>query len=160
MRTGYFSMMNMDDGRLIDNRTGGQVGASGWHEPAALRVLIVEDEAVISMLLAEVLQEMGYEICATATTEDAAVAAAIQYNPDLMIVDEWLRRGSGVSAMTKINRSIHIPYVFVTGDPLIGRSLSPDTIAIQKPFTIPELVRAVKSALKRTDSGGHLPNPA
>lgn len=161
MRTGYFSMMNMDDGRLIDNRTGRQAGASGMARAGGTpRVLIVEDEAVISMLLAEVLQEMGYEICATATTEDAAVAAAIQYNPDLMIVDEWLRRGSGVSAMTKINRSIHIPYVFVTGDPLIGRSLSPDTIAIQKPFTIPELVRAVKSALKRTDSGGHLPNPA
>ena len=151
----------MDNARLIDNRTGRQAGASGTvRAGGALRVLIVEDEAVISMLLAEVLQEMGYEVCATATTEEAAVAAAIQYNPDLMIVDEWLCRGSGVSAMAEINRSVHIPYIFVTGDPMIGKSLRPGAIAIQKPFTIPELVRAVKIALKRTDSGESHPQPA
>jgi DNA-binding response OmpR family regulator len=125
-----------------------------------LRVLIVEDEAMITMLLAEVLREMGHEVCATATTEDAAVAAAVLHKPDLMIVDEWLRQGSGISAMAEINRAGYIPHIFVTGDPLIGKSLGPGTIAIQKPFTISELVKAVKSALTTPDGDGFHPHPA
>jgi hypothetical protein len=48
----------------------------------------------------------------------------------------------------------------VTGDPLISRSLGPDAIAIQKPFTISELVQAVLSALAGTESDGFDPQPA
>jgi hypothetical protein len=48
----------------------------------------------------------------------------------------------------------------VTGDPLIGKSLGPGTIAIQKPFTISELVKAVKGALTTPDGGGFHPQPA
>jgi two-component system, response regulator PdtaR len=68
----------------------------------SLRVLIVEDDAIISMLLAELLAELGYDVCATAATEAEAVAAAIRDKPDLMIVDARLRGGSGVSAVAEI----------------------------------------------------------
>ena len=54
----------------------------------ALRVLIVEDEAMIAMMLAEVLRELGHEVCATEATEAGAVAAAARHKPDLMIVDD------------------------------------------------------------------------
>jgi two-component system, response regulator PdtaR len=151
----------MNDALLIDTDTGRQAGASGTVRAVGmLRVLIVEDEAMIAMLLAEVLREMGHEVCATAPTEDAAVAAAFRHKPDLMIVDEWLRQGSGISAVAEINRSGYIPHIFVTGDPLITQSLAPGTIAIQKPFTMSELVKAVKSALAGTDGGGFDPQPA
>jgi DNA-binding response OmpR family regulator len=146
---------------LIDTDTGRQAGASGMvRASGTLRVLIVEDEAMIAMLLAEVLREMGHEVCATVATEDAAVAAAVRHKPDLMIVDEWLRLGSGISAMAEINRSGYIPHVFVTGDPLISQSLRPGTIAIQKPFTISDLMKAVQSALAGTDGGDFEPQPA
>jgi DNA-binding response OmpR family regulator len=146
---------------LIDSDAGRQAGASGTiRAGGTLRVLIVEDEAMIAMLLAEVLREMGHEVCAIAPTEDAAVAAAVRHKPDLMIVDEWLRQGSGISAVAEINRSGYIPHVFVTGDPLITQSLAPGTIAIQKPFTMSELVKAVKSALAGTDDDGFEPQPA
>jgi DNA-binding NtrC family response regulator len=120
----------------------------------------VEDEAMIAMLLAEVLREMGHEVCAIAPTEDAAVAAAFRHKPDLMIVDEWLRQGSGISAVAEINRSGYIPHVFVTGDPSISQSLAPGTIAIQKPVTISDLTKAVQSALAIPDDGGFDPQPA
>ena len=146
---------------LIDTDASRQAGASGMvRAGGTLRVLIVEDEAMIAMLLAEVLSEMGHEVCATAATDDAAVAAAFRHKPDLMIVDEWLRQGSGISAVAEITRSGYIPHVFVTGDPLIGKSLGPGTITIQKPFTISELVKAVKSALAAPDGGGFHPQPA
>jgi DNA-binding response OmpR family regulator len=151
----------MNDTLSIDSDAGRQAEAFVTVRAGGmLRVLVVEDEAMIAMLLAEVLREMGHEVCATAATEAAAVAAAVRHKPDLMIVDEWLRLGSGISAVAEINRSGYIPHIFVTGDPLIGRLLSPGTIAIQKPFTISELVKAVKNALAAPDGGGLHPNPA
>jgi DNA-binding response OmpR family regulator len=56
----------------------------------ALRVLVIEDDALIAMLLAELLAAMGHEVCATAYSEAEAVIAAARYDPDLMIVDATL----------------------------------------------------------------------
>jgi DNA-binding response OmpR family regulator len=67
----------------------------------ALRVLVVEDDALIAMLLSELLAGMGHDVCATAASEAEAVIAAIRYDPDLMIVDAGLGRGSGVSAVER-----------------------------------------------------------
>ena len=71
----------------------------------ALRVLVAEDDALIALLLAELLAGMGHEVCATAATEREAVIAAAHYKPDLMIVDAGLGRGSGVSAVEEILRA-------------------------------------------------------
>jgi DNA-binding response OmpR family regulator len=71
----------------------------------ALRVLVVEDDALIAMLLGEMFPSMGHDVCATAATEAEAVSAATRYHPDLMIVDAGLGRGSGVSAMEEILRA-------------------------------------------------------
>jgi len=43
----------------------------------ALRVLVVEDNAIIGMLLAEVLAGMGHDVCAIEATEADAVTAAL-----------------------------------------------------------------------------------
>jgi DNA-binding response OmpR family regulator len=110
----------------------------------------MEDEAMIAMLLAEVLRELGHEVCATEATEAGAIAAAARHKPDLMIVDEELRQGSGISAVERITRSGFIPHVFVTGNSLRDRSLSPSAVAVQKPFTISELTWAIKRALAVT----------
>jgi CheY-like chemotaxis protein len=48
--------------------------ASGPMQP--LRVLLVEDDALIGVLLARLLRGMGHEVCDTAATEAAAVTAA------------------------------------------------------------------------------------
>ena len=61
-----------------------------------LRVLLVEDEVLIAMLFAEVLEDMGHNVCAMESTETDAVAAAAKFNPDLIIADAKLRIGSGV----------------------------------------------------------------
>ena len=39
----------------------------------ALSILVVEDDAMIGMLLGEMLEEMGYDVCAIAATEEDAV---------------------------------------------------------------------------------------
>ncbi len=67
-----------------------------------LRVLVVEDDALIGLLLADVIAEMGHDVCAIESTEAGAIAAAARYKPGLMIVDAGLRSGNGVSAVAEI----------------------------------------------------------
>ena len=112
-----------------------------------LRVLLVEDEVLIAMLFAEVLEDMGHNVCAIEATETDAVAAAARCQPDLMIVDARLRQGSGVSAVAEILRSRFIPHVFVTGESSRVQALRPDAVVLQKPFFASDLVRAMQRAL-------------
>jgi DNA-binding response OmpR family regulator len=118
----------------------------------ALRVLVVEDEMLIGMLLADALGAMGYDVCAVEETEAGAVAAAARCNPDLMIVDARLRQGSGVSAVEEILRTGWIPHVFVSGETSTIQALRPGAIVIQKPFRDMELNRAIQRALDATAS--------
>jgi DNA-binding response OmpR family regulator len=113
----------------------------------ALRVLVVEDEILIGMLLADTLGAMGYEVCAIEATETGAVAAAARCNPDLMIVDARLRDGSGVSAVEEILRTGWVPHVFVSGETSTTLALRPGAIVIQKPFRDIDLNRAIQRAL-------------
>ena len=82
----------------------------------ALSVLVVEDDSIVGMLLGELLELMGYDVCGIEATEAGAVAAAVRCSPDLMIVDVQLSNGSGISAVEEILRTKAIPYVFVSGD--------------------------------------------
>ena len=117
-----------------------------------LRVLVVEDDAMIAMLLAETLAELGHTVCAVASTEFEAVAAAHRDRPDLMIVDAGLSEGDGVSAVETILLAGFMPHIFVTGNPLRVQALRPNAIVLQKPFFEPELVQAIERALVETSS--------
>ena len=109
--------------------------------------MVVEDEALIGMLFAEVLGQMGHEVCAIEDTEAGAIAAAAQYRPDLMIVDARLSNGSGISAVDQILRNGFIPHVFVSGDVSSIRAQRPGAVVLQKPFRDPDIVRAIERAL-------------
>jgi len=113
----------------------------------ALRVLVIEDDALIAMLLAELLAGMGHEVCATATSEAEAVIAATCYAPDLMIVDAGLGQGSGVSAVEEILRAGPLAHVFVSGDAESVRLRRCDAIVVRKPFRQAELARAIDLAV-------------
>jgi CheY-like chemotaxis protein len=113
----------------------------------SLCVLVVEDNALIGMLLADMLGEMGHRVCAIEATEADAVTAAGRHKPDLMIVDVQLGDGSGVSAVAEILRTGSIPHLFVSGDISHAKALRSDVIVIQKPFRESDLARAIQRAL-------------
>jgi CheY-like chemotaxis protein len=119
----------------------------------ALRVLVVEDDAMIGMLLAEMLEEMGHDVCAVAVTQADAVTAAARCKPDLMIVDARLGAGSGVLAVEDIIRTGPVPHVFVTGDISKVKALRPGAVTLQKPFLESELARAIQRALASARPG-------
>lgn len=123
----------------------------------AHRILVVENEALIAMLLEEVLTELGHEVCAVAATEAAAVSAARIHKPDLMIVDMRLAEGDGLSAIREILSSGFIPYVLMSGDTLSFRDAPSTRALLRKPFQEAELVRAMEAALAQK-SGGPAPH--
>jgi CheY-like chemotaxis protein len=112
-----------------------------------LRVMVVEDEAVIAILMAEVLAGMGHDVCAIEATEADAVAAAVRCKPEMMIIDARLGDGSGISAVEQILCSGFIPHVFVSGDALRVQALCPGAVVIQKPFRESDLASAMQRAL-------------
>ena len=112
-----------------------------------LRVLVIEDNALIAILLSEMLADMGHFVCATAATESEAVVAAARYGPDLMIVDAGLGQGSGVSAAEEILRAGPLAHVFISGDADRVRLRKPDAVVVRKPFREAELARAINMAL-------------
>lgn len=111
------------------------------------RVLIIENEALMAEVLAEILAEMGFEVCGIEATEAGAVASAARTGPHLMIVDANLREGSGISAVEKIVREHFVPHIFVSGDRLSDRGLDPRAIVLQKPFLEAELAQAIRLAI-------------
>ncbi len=112
-----------------------------------LRVLIVEDDAMIADLLAEIVVNLGHEVCAMATMQADAVVAAKESHPDLMIVDAGLADGSGVDAVATILKGGFIPHLFVTGSAMQVEEQRPDAIILRKPFFVPELVAAITNAV-------------
>ena len=80
-----------------------------------LRILVVEDDALIGILLAEVLVGMGHEVCAIEANEADAVAAAARCSPDLMIVDARLGDESGIAAVDQILRTVPFAHVHQRG---------------------------------------------
>lgn len=117
---------------------------------AALTVLVVEDDAMIGMLLAEMLEEMGYAVCAVSATEDDAVAQAGRYHPGLIIADETLREGSGVAAVERILLAGPVPCVYISGAPV--HLARPGRNVLQKPFLEADLVRAIGYVVARDDA--------
>lgn len=111
-----------------------------------LSILIVEDEAIIGMLLSEVLVGMGHEVIGVAATEATAVALAAEYLPDLLIVDAGLTSGNGIAAVDTILATRFVPHLFTTGDGLRVRLLRPDAIVLEKPFNEIELAEAIARA--------------
>jgi CheY-like chemotaxis protein len=114
----------------------------------ALRVLVMEDDAIIGVLLGEMLEGMGYDVCAIEATEADAVLAAARCRPDLMIVDVQLGEGSGVAAVDAIHRIGAVPHVFVSGNISSIRALRPDSISLQKPYRESELAMVIQQALR------------
>lgn len=112
-----------------------------------VRVLIIEDEAMIAMLLSDIVEQLGYSVCDVAATESEAVAMAIAFQPGLIIADAGLRVGSGIAAMNTILQHRFVPHVYVTGDKHLARSLALQAIVLEKPFFAWELSNAIVKAL-------------
>ncbi|MGG5890557.1 response regulator [Falsiroseomonas sp. HC035] len=115
-----------------------------------MRVLIVEDEELIRMLVRDLLEEFGFD-CRDAGDVDAVTAILDDnsgWQPDLLVTDYNLGPGpDGVAVARACRRRFPgLPVVYATGNPecLVGQPLSSRDCVVAKPFTPHELVAAVR----------------
>lgn len=112
----------------------------------SLRIVVVEDDALIGMYLEELLVGMGHEVSAVTRSESEAVAAEAEHRPDLMIVDGSLGDGNGMAAMNRILAQRFVPHFYITGNPYqVGKQVK-DAIVVGKPFNMKELASGIDQA--------------
>lgn len=79
------------------------------------RILVVEDESIVSRDIQNTLKKLGYEIAGSATNYEKAIELANSENPDLILMDIMLKGDkSGVEAAETINETLNIPIIFLT----------------------------------------------
>lgn len=79
------------------------------------RILVVEDDAIISMDIQNTLQKLGHELAGTAVLGEEAVEKAAELGPDLVLMDiELAGELDGVEAAAHIREQLQIPVIFLT----------------------------------------------
>src|ERR1043165_2537952 len=111
-------------------------------------VFLVEDEVMIRMMVADMLNELGYTVAAEAGEIGEAMRLAQNTYFDLAILDVNVN-GKGISPVADRLKARGRPFIFATGD---GSSGLPeeyrDRPALQKPFQLETLGRVIDSTLK------------
>jgi DNA-binding response OmpR family regulator len=102
--------------------------------PRGLRILLVEDESVIAMLLEDILIQSGHEVVGPVARVDRAVEMARRETLDVAILDVNLN-GQEVYPVAAVLAARGIPFVFATGYGK-GRLRTPyqDRPTLTKPF--------------------------
>jgi CheY-like chemotaxis protein len=127
----------------------GEGGSVPITDLKGFRVLVVEDDSMVSLLLEDMLLELGCAIVGPAPDIDQATAMA-QGNDavDVALLDVNLH-GCLVFSVADILSRRQIPFVFATG---AGAGGIPENwqghFSVQKPFTLEQLADAIGSALK------------
>jgi putative nucleotidyltransferase with HDIG domain/PAS domain S-box-containing protein len=79
------------------------------------KILIVEDDSTISILISKFIAEFGYESAGQVSTYEGAIQSAFDANPDLILMDIQLDSTfDGVDAALKIKEKSDVPVVFIT----------------------------------------------
>ncbi len=125
----------------------------------AMRILIVEDEALVALEVESILSLAGHEPVAVADDLETALAAVEEMTPDFALVDIQLARGASGLDVAAALKEKGIPTLFATGncpketrnDLAIG--------CLHKPFSDRSLTGAVEaiSAILRGEHPGPLP---
>jgi two-component system, OmpR family, phosphate regulon response regulator PhoB len=120
------------------------------------RVLIVEDEEPLTLLLRYNLEAEGYEVNAVSRGDEADLHMREQV-PDLVVLDWMLPGLSGIELCRRIRarrETERLPVIMLTargeeGDRIRGLSTGADDYIV-KPFSVPELLARVRALLRRS----------
>ncbi len=120
----------------------------------ALRILIVEDEAVIGLVLADALTDEGHRIIGPFASQHEALDTLDYSRPDVAILDLTLQDGL-CSGLARELRSRHLPFMVYSGHDRkrITSEVLHDVPWIEKPGGLDEIT-ATLDALAQADTRG------
>ena len=112
--------------------------------PAGRRVLVVEDEMLIALLLEQMLADLGHHVVAVASQLDSALRLARDTDADLAILDVNLGRDVSFP-VAQVLTERGLPFLFASG--YGSPNLAPpyqDAITLKKPFELKDLSKALQ----------------
>ena len=118
------------------------------------RIMVVEDESILVMLLKRKLLSYGYSEIDWVETGEDAIHNAESFKPDLILMDIILKGNmDGIEAAKRIHESYDIPIIYLTAyssDEVINRALETEPYGyIVKPFKEVEINANIKIALNK-----------
>ena len=127
---------------------------NGVRGPMA-RILVVDDELVVTDVVERYLRLEGYEVIAAPDGAEA-LRLAEEWAPDLVVLDLMLPKIDGLEVCRELRRTGSVPIIMLTArgeeaDRVVGLELGADDYVV-KPFSPRELVARVKSVLRRMSS--------
>ena len=116
------------------------------------RVLIIDDDEKLNLLLTDYLLKMGFEVLSAVLPEEG-LQLLEQENPDLVILDVMLPEMDGFEVCRTIRQSSTVPVIMLTArgevmDRVVGLEIGADDY-LPKPFEPRELVARIQSVLRR-----------
>ncbi|HDY67374.1 MAG TPA: hybrid sensor histidine kinase/response regulator, partial [Candidatus Scalindua sp.] len=121
------------------------------------KVMLVDDEAVITMQLEKRLPTMGYDVVGTASSGEESILMARDLKPSLILMDIVMPgRLDGIDAAEIISKELDIPIIFLTAytdDKFIERAKNVEPYGyIIKPFNEREIRPNIEIALYKKES--------
>lgn len=124
------------------------------------RVLVVEDETVVAMLLEDMLEDLGCRLAESLGSLQAALAAAETTDAEVAVLDVNVG-GEAVFPVAERLAARGVPLIFATG---YGQAGLPErwrgSAVLGKPFLQEDLKQALDRALARPVGGASVPGPA
>lgn len=121
------------------------------------RVLVIEDDPGIADSVAYTLRQEGFDVC-VARDGPAGLAQALEWHPELVILDLMLPGMDGFDVFRALRRQHECPVIMLTArvsetDRVAGIELGADDY-VTKPFYMRELVARVRMVLRRAAAAG------
>ncbi len=115
-------------------------------------MLIVDDEDRIRDIVRGYLERDGFEV-AEARDGDAALDAARDWRPDLVVLDVMMPGTDGIEVLRRLRTTSEVPVILLTArseevDTLVGLSVGADDY-VTKPFSPRELVARIMTVMRR-----------
>jgi CheY-like chemotaxis protein len=115
----------------------------------AASIFLVEDEALIRMMIMEMLEELGHRVVAEAGSIEMAEPLARASEFDLAVFDVNVA-GLNISPIAEIVAARGLPFIFVSGYGPEGRPpLFKEKPVLRKPFLIEHIAAMIHSVLHR-----------
>jgi CheY-like chemotaxis protein len=116
-------------------------------KPHPLSVFLVEDETLIQMMVAEMIEELGHTVVAEACNLQQALSLAQTASFDVAILDINLN-GQRIDPVAETLSHRNLPFIFASGygeEGLTDRFRG--SLTLQKPFILSQLAEAIETAL-------------
>ena len=118
-------------------------------QSAALRVLLVDDEVLIRMMVSDMLDDLGHAVVAEAGELEQSLVLARSADFDLAILDVNLN-GLRIDPVAEAIIARRIPFILATGysSPSVAAKY-PQIPRLRKPYGVKELERVIFHAMAR-----------